>query len=72
MTFIETIQVVASVLLIATILMQNKGSSLGSGFGGDSFASYHTKRGFEAFLVRSSIALAVIFLFSSLAHVWMG
>jgi len=72
MQIIELLQITVSVLLIVTILMQSKGSSLGSGFGGDSFASYHTKRGFEKFLVSSSIVLSGLFLVLSLAHVWMS
>jgi len=73
MQFIEIIQVTTSVLLVVSILLQNRGSSLGSGFGGgDAMGSFHTKRGFEQFLVRATIALAVIFLLSSLARVWMS
>jgi protein translocase SecG subunit len=72
MNIIETLQVVVSVFLVISILMQNRGSSLGGGFGGDSFASYHTQRGFEVFLTRSSIFLAVSFLALSLASVWLG
>lgn len=72
MQIIELLQITVSVLLIVAILMQSKGSSLGSGFGGDSFASYHTKRGFEKFLMSSSIILSGLFLVLSLAHVWMS
>ncbi len=70
MQFIELFQVIVSILLIVAILMQNRGSSLGSGFGGDSFASYHTKRGFEKFLVRATIFLSFLFLLLSLLNVW--
>lgn len=71
MRFIELFQVIISILLIVAILMQNRGSSLGSGFGGDSFASYHTKRGFEKFLVRATVFLAFFFLLLSLLNVWV-
>ncbi|QQS60989.1 MAG: preprotein translocase subunit SecG [Candidatus Moraniibacteriota bacterium] len=67
---LEVLQVIVSLLLIVSILMQNRGSSLGGGFGGDSFSSYHTKRGFEKFLVRISIFLSFAFLALSLANVW--
>ncbi|MFA5986902.1 MAG: preprotein translocase subunit SecG [Parcubacteria group bacterium] len=55
------IQVIISVLLIVAILMQNKGEGLGV-VAGDFSGSYHTKRGFEKFLVRSTVVLAVAFL----------
>jgi protein translocase SecG subunit len=72
MRILELLQVISSILLIVTILLQSRGSSLGSGFGGDSFASYHTKRGFEKFLIRASVILAAILLLSSLARVWVA
>lgn len=41
--------------------MQNKGEGLGAiagGFGG----SYHTRRGFERFLVQATVVLGVVFV----------
>lgn len=59
-------QIIIALGLIATILLQQRGAGgsgiFGSG-GGDS--SYHTKRGFEKILFRSSIALAVLFIISA-------
>lgn len=55
------VQSVISVLLVVAILMQNKGEGLGV-IAGDFGSSYHTKRGFEKFLVRSTVMLAVLFL----------
>lgn len=54
-------EVVVSVLLIAAILLQNRGAGLGQSFGGSS-AVYHTKRGFEKRLHQATIVLAVAFL----------
>ena len=54
-------QIVISVFLTISILLQNRGAGLGSTFGGD-FGGYYTKRGFEKFLVWFSIALAAIFI----------
>ncbi|TAK95848.1 preprotein translocase subunit SecG [Patescibacteria group bacterium] len=61
MQTINSIQVLVSVLLIISILMQNRGAGLGSTFGGD-FGGYYTKRGLEKFLFYFSIALSVVFL----------
>lgn len=61
------IQIIISVLLVVTILMQQKGSGLGSAFGGDS-AVYRTKRGAEKFIFRLTIILAILFLLSAIAN----
>ena len=46
------VQIVLAVLLIAAILLQQRGSSLGGAFGGDNFSSaFHKRRGAELFLV---------------------
>jgi protein translocase SecG subunit len=58
---INVVEIIVSVLLIVSILIQNKGAGLSSTFGGD-FGGYYSKRGFEKFLVWFSIALATIFI----------
>lgn len=63
--FILGIQAVVSVLLITVILMQAKGTGLGSAWGGGS-GSYHSKRGAEKVLFRLTIGLAVSFVFLAL------
>ncbi|TAK89785.1 preprotein translocase subunit SecG [Patescibacteria group bacterium] len=50
--------------MIATILLQQRGSSLGAGFGGGDTALYQTKRGAEKVFYYSTIFLAVIFVVS--------
>ena len=64
------VQIVISILLVATILLQQKGSGLGSAFGGDSQV-YRTKRGAEKFIFRMTIVLAVLFLLTSLANLFV-
>ncbi len=54
-------QLVVSVLLSVSILLQNRGSGLGAAFGGD-FGGYYTKRGIEKFLFYGSIVLAALFI----------
>lgn len=54
-------EIVVSILLIISILLQNRGAGLSSTFGGD-FGGYYSKRGFEKFLTRFSVFLAVIFI----------
>lgn len=54
-------QIVVSVFLIVSILLQSRGAGLGSTFGGD-FGGYYTKRGFEKFLFWTSIVLGALFI----------
>ncbi len=61
-------QAIVAILLTVSILLQNRGSGLGSAFGGD-FGSFYAKRGFEKFLLYASITLATLFVILSLASV---
>lgn len=65
-----TTQIVISLLLMVTILMQQKGAGLGGAFGGDS-AVYRTKRGAEKFIFRLTIILSVLFLATTLANIFI-
>lgn len=65
---LSIIQLVSAVLLIISILLQNRGTGLGSAFGGEGNV-YRTKRGLESVLFKATIALAVIFLGASLLSV---
>jgi preprotein translocase subunit SecG len=68
MKILSIIQIVISVLLMISILLQNRGSGLSSAFGGD-FGGYYTKRGIEKFLFYISIALAFLFLVIAVVNV---
>lgn len=58
---INIAEVIVSVLLIISILLQNRGAGLSGTFGG-SFGGYYTKRGFEKFLVTASVVLSGLFI----------
>lgn len=61
------VQIILSILLIAAILLQQRGSSLGGAFGGDNFSSsFHKRRGSELFLFRASTIVAVLFVLSTI------
>jgi preprotein translocase subunit SecG len=55
------VQVILGVLLIAAILVQARGASLGEAFGGSS-AFYGTRRGSERTLFTITVVIAVIFV----------
>ncbi|MFM2424304.1 MAG: hypothetical protein RLZZ70_695 [Candidatus Parcubacteria bacterium] len=64
------IQIILAVLLIAAILLQQRGSSLGGAFGGDNFSSaFHKRRGAEQFLFQFSIGLSVLFVLSAFVNI---
>jgi protein translocase SecG subunit len=55
------IQIVLSVALIACVLLQQTGASVGGAFGGDNFsAAYHTRRGSEKVLFYATIVIGVL------------
>jgi protein translocase SecG subunit len=54
-------QIIVSILLMTSILLQNRGAGLGSTFGGD-FGGYYTKRGFEKFLFWATVVLGAFFI----------
>ena len=64
-------QIVLSVLLVAGVLMQQKGSGLGSAMGGSSI-EYSTKRGAEKFIFRATIFFAVLFIAVSVARIYFS
>lgn len=66
MKILSIFQVVVSVLLMISILLQNRGSGLSAAFGGD-FGGFYTKRGLERFLFYFSIILSVAFLGMAIA-----
>lgn len=61
------IQIVLSLLLIAAVLLQHSGATLGGAFGGgDNWSSaFHTRRGLEKALFISTIVIAVLFTIAS-------
>ncbi len=60
------VQIGLSVLLIATVLLQQSAAGLGGAFGDNFSAGFHTKRGFEKTLFTASIVIAVLFVVSAL------
>jgi len=60
-------EIVISIALIVTILLQQQGSGLGSMFGGAGGESYRSKRGAEAVLFNLTIVLVTLFVVVGLA-----
>lgn len=62
---INLIQIILGILLVLVILIQQKGSGIGTAFGGD-LSFYRTKRGAEKFLFWATIVLASLFILASI------
>ncbi len=64
------VQVVVSILLVLSVLAQQRGTGLSATFGG-SGGFYTSKRGAEKFLMVATIVLAFIFVANSLAFLFV-
>lgn len=62
------IQIAISFLLIGAIVVQTKGTGLGSAWGGGG-EFYRSKRGVEKILFIATITLAALFLLTSIANI---
>jgi len=60
-TFLPIITIGSAILMIVAILLQQRGASLGAGFGGSS-ELYTTRRGLDKNLFDVTVVLAVIFV----------
>lgn len=68
---LSIIQIVISMLLIAAILLQQRGTGLSATFGGEGNV-YRTKRGLEKVIFVATIVLAVLFFGSALASILLS
>ncbi len=69
-TFFTVTQVLISILLSLSILLQQKGTGLSATFGGQ--GGFHaSKRGAEKILHNATIVLAVLFVANSLVFVFI-
>lgn len=67
-TYLQIAQIVISIALILTVLLQVRGGGLGGIFG-QADSVYRTKRGLEKTLFQFTIALIVIFVIISILTV---
>lgn len=67
-SLLNIVEILVSVGLIITILLQQKEGGLGNMFGGGGGGEgYRSKRGMEAFLSNATVVLIVVFIANSLA-----
>lgn len=65
-SFLQATTLISAILTVLLILLQQRGASLGAGFG-SSGELYTTRRGLEKSLFIATIVFAVIFVISILA-----
>lgn len=66
--FLIILQIMAGLLLSSLIMIQAKGTGLSRSFGS---SMYHSRRGLETLVFRSTIVLTVIFVAVSLAKLFV-
>lgn len=67
-SFLPIAQMIIATLLVILILLQQRGTALGSLFGGDSGGSYATRRGIQRQLLVSTVVIGALFIILSVAH----
>lgn len=65
-TILQTVMIGSAVLMVTSILLQQRGATLGAGFG-SSGELFTTRRGIDKNLFEATIVLAVIFTLSIFA-----
>ncbi len=65
------VQVILSVLLSLSILLQQRGTGLSATFGGTGGGFYTSKRGAEKVLYNASVVLGILFVVNSIAFMFV-
>ena len=67
-SILQIVTVGSAILMVAAILLQQRGASLGAGFG-SSGELYTSRRGLDRSLYKATIVLAIIFVGSIMAAI---
>lgn len=66
------LQIILSIILIASILLQQSSAGVGGALGGgDAGGLYNTRRGFEKFLFVLTIVVGILFVASSFIAIFI-
>lgn len=68
------LQIIFSIILVITVMLQKSESGIGSTFGSgnDSGVTYHKRRGFEKFVFNLTIVFAVLLVASLVTGLVLG
>ncbi len=67
--YLPHIQIILSVLLVASILLQQSAAGLGGAFGDNFSSGFHTRRGSEKTLFNITLILAFLFAISAILSI---
>lgn len=67
-TFLPIAQIIIAILLIVFILLQQRGTALGSSFGGEGGGFYATRRGLQKKIFWATIISGALFIALALAN----
>ena len=68
---IQILQIIVAILLILSILLQNRGAGLGASFGGGG-EIYRTKRGAEKVIFYFTVIISILFVIVCILAVRLG
>lgn len=61
-TIISSIQIIIAILLIVFVMLQQRGTALGSAFGGEGGSFYSTRRGIQKKIFWATIVCGALFI----------
>ncbi len=70
MIALNILLIVISIALVAAILIQSRSAGMSSAFGGGA-EGFHVRRGSEKIIFRTTIVLALAFLATAVAHLFI-
>jgi protein translocase SecG subunit len=70
MVWLTTLHILVSAALVTAILLQSRSAGMSSAFGGGA-EGFHVRRGSEKLVFQTTIVLAVLFLLTSAAHLFV-
>jgi len=66
--FLPIAQIIVAILLVVFILLQQRGTALGSAFGGEGGGFYATRRGIQKKIFWATIICGVLFIVFALSN----
>lgn len=69
--FLPILQIIVAILLIVFILLQQRGTALGSAFGGEGGGFYATRRGIQQKIFWATIVCGALFIILAILNLFL-